>query len=249
MCIIYFASYQGCDHLSFLGSFNCSLNCPTGTRHTFHIEDSGGACQTCIFLRKEELDPDIVPVKWNASTHEPNVRKFRHVHSNIAQDVPKHQSMEESHTEEITALGYEPTTASLSDPDSLTSEWRQDLTSPLPVRKEPPAPADQAQPPEMTPRTAAHRSLVQDQLKKLTFHAQAQHRPNQPPMGHFYVPGGHTAGHGGYGHVVGGVSTALPDNTAQSGNPQQGAEHTGAHERPPHNVRKPWHGPRWSEAM
>jgi hypothetical protein len=64
MCIVYFASYTSCTHSHLLGAWNCSLNCPTDARHTLYLDDDGFDCQTCVFLRGEELDPDIMPVEY-----------------------------------------------------------------------------------------------------------------------------------------------------------------------------------------
>lgn len=65
MCITYFASHSYCTHVHFLGAFACGLDCPTNQRHTFHVDDNGHLCETCIFLCGAVLDPDIIPVQYN----------------------------------------------------------------------------------------------------------------------------------------------------------------------------------------
>lgn len=65
MCIIYFASHAYCTHRHLLGAFACGLNCPTNQRHTFHLDDNGHLCETCIFLCDAILDPDVIPVQYN----------------------------------------------------------------------------------------------------------------------------------------------------------------------------------------
>jgi hypothetical protein len=64
MCIIYFATHTSCTHSHLLGAWNCGLNCPADARHTFYLDNNGFECQTCVFLRGEELDPDINPVEY-----------------------------------------------------------------------------------------------------------------------------------------------------------------------------------------
>jgi hypothetical protein len=221
MCIIYLAAHSACNHHHFLGCGNCSLNCPTDARHTFLLDDSGFECATCVFLRGAELDPDIVPVTYYPPLF----------------DVDKLPKEEEQ-------KGYVPSAASLSDPDSETSEWRrngdeveeekagygegdrfteqvqQDAHTPtLRVQQDTPRPMQQdtytprAQQeaytphvqqnayspapqntflyPQMTPKTAAHRNLVHNQLKTLPFGGQMV-QPHIAPlsMGLIYIPSG-----------------------------------------------------------
>jgi hypothetical protein len=65
MCITYFASHAYCSHVHLFGAIECGLNCATNQRHTFHIDDNGHLCETCIFLCGAMLDPDEVPVQFN----------------------------------------------------------------------------------------------------------------------------------------------------------------------------------------
>ncbi|KAH7077458.1 hypothetical protein BKA63DRAFT_266096 [Paraphoma chrysanthemicola] len=227
MCIVYFASYQHCDHNSILGIFNCGLNCPTGTRHTFLVEDPSGPCETCDFLNDEEFDPDIATVTFCAPTHEADTRRFHHAHpENIGREASKHRTKNHRGDDKQVAPDYEPTTGSLSDPDSLTSEWRlgPSRSSPYPNPSQshfyapdypyqytcpshdpytsaqdpaqvehPPSHVEaggQDVAPDMTPRTAAHRTLVKDQLKNLPASLRAQQEQQKQTMGEFYVPGG-----------------------------------------------------------
>ncbi|KAH7087988.1 hypothetical protein FB567DRAFT_591411 [Paraphoma chrysanthemicola] len=234
MCIVYFACYQHCDHNSILGIFNCGLNCPTGTRHTFTVEDPSGPCQTCDFINDEELDPDIAPVTFYAPTHEADTLRFHHAHlENIGREASKHRINNHQEADNQVASDYDPTMGSLSDPDSLTSEWRlgPSWSSPYPDPSQshiytadypyqytypshgphtsapdsgqvehPPSHVQaggQDVAPDMTPRTAAHRTLVRDQLKNLPTRLEAQKGQLQT-MEEFYVPGGYTAeGKGG----------------------------------------------------
>jgi hypothetical protein len=173
MCIIYFAFHQACNHHHFLGAWNCGLNCPTNSRHIFHLEDSGFDCHTCVVLRGETLDPDINTVAYYPPRFDTN-------------ELPR---------EEGKPKDYVISTASLSDPDSLTSEWQYNFADMLDdgcagyVQQDvcPAVLQDNYVQPQMTPRTAAHRNLVQDQLKKLPFvgHAVQPYIP-PPPMVMFY---------------------------------------------------------------
>jgi hypothetical protein len=173
MCIIYFASHQTCDHRHFLGAWNCGLNCPTNSRHTFHLEDKGFECQTCVFLHGKALDPDINPVTY----------------------YPPRFDTDKLPEEEEEPKDYVPSNASLSDLHGLTSKWRYDsaavqddnYTGHIQQDFSPTASQDDYTQPQVTPRMVAHRNLVQDQLKKLPLVVQMVPPPLQgPPMVMFY---------------------------------------------------------------
>jgi hypothetical protein len=225
MCIIYFAVHRTCNHYHFLGCGNCSLDCTTDARHTFLLDDNGFECATCVFLRGEELDPEVAPVAYYPPLF----------------DVDKLPKKEEKQK------GYVPSAASLSDLDSETSEWRRDadadevevevnagceerdrfttqvqqdtytptrhvqqdvLTPTRHVQQNAysPAPQNTFPYPQVTPKTAAHRNLIHDQLKTLPFGGQMV-QPHVAPllMGLLYVPSGwHTTTGSQPRHVPGG---------------------------------------------
>jgi hypothetical protein len=179
MCIIYFASHHGCDHHHFLGAWNCGINCPTDGRHTLHLNNNGYDCQTCVFLGSVELDPDIIPVEYYPPLFDTDKLKEAH-----------------GKEEERGDKDYVASAASLSDPDSLTSEWRYDpSTAPqhdsylTPLEHETnPTVLNHTLSSPVTPKTAAHRNLVQNQLNNLPHTRQARRLRIQPPLWHSHVP-------------------------------------------------------------
>lgn len=200
MCIVYFASHSGCTHHHILGAWNCTLNCSTASRHTFYLSDNEDACLTCVYLRGEELDPDIHPVKYYAPLFDNHKLKAelrevkREEQENRAKGKREVEDDDNERGDEV-VRDYK----ALSDPESLTSEWRQNddypaafhdnqhpashhkdevYTSPAQHIFTPttlhPTPhhntyslTPNVATPDTTPRTAAHRTLVQEQLDKL----------------------------------------------------------------------------------
>jgi hypothetical protein len=128
MCIIYFASHTTCTHSHLLGAWNCGLNCPTDARHTFYLDNNGFECSTCVFLRGEELDPDVNPVEYYPPP--PVFGNDQEVQGNDGGEFEEQGVSEEDQTT-YSEGGYvmngadrEATYKALSDPDSLRSEWR-----------------------------------------------------------------------------------------------------------------------------
>jgi hypothetical protein len=197
MCIIYFSTHTGCTHSHLLGAWNCGLNCANDARHTFYVENNGFDCSTCVFLRGEELDPDVNPLQYYAPLFGGEMTRHGQEENKMGHDEQ----------EEYSERGYEDETAShpervykaLSDPDSLSSAWRASPPAPhhfaysptppsaqhskpyqhhvasqypdssLTIHLEPPITPHNihALSPQMTPRTAAHRNLVTAQLRQL----------------------------------------------------------------------------------
>jgi hypothetical protein len=202
MCIVYFASHPSCTHYLILGAWNCSLNCPTDTRHTFYITDSGFTCSACDFLGSKELDPDKNPVAYYPPMF--GVEKAREDGREMrAEKEAKEGRLGVEDGEgsgEVKGVrgGYK----ALSDVDSLTSEWRCSPSPsslhnnesahhftpaglhPFPPQATPEHPVNRGATPDMTPRTAAHRTLVQEQLDKLAAarRMEGQVQPPVPPQ-------------------------------------------------------------------
>jgi hypothetical protein len=179
MCIVYFASHPTCTHYHILGAWNCSLSCPTDTRHTFYITDNGFTCSVCDFLGGRELDPDKNPVEYYSPLFDLDEAKedMKGVQKNKRAGTA---GQEERPNLDIDVEDYK----ALSDPDSLTSEWRRTLSPSSPYENDelaqhftqagshffqatPQHPIHRDATPDTTPRTAAHRTLVQEQLDKL----------------------------------------------------------------------------------
>jgi len=169
MCIVYFASHTNCAHHHFLGAYNCTLNCPTSTRHTFYLRGHEYDCQTCTFLQGDQIDPDIVPVSYYSPLFDADKlaaeEEEREKEAAVAGQASEKEQVYDEQDNNYKAL---------SDPDSDTSEWRQDdddfdLQFESGKGQEWAAPGNRMHPPPppSTPRTNAHRHLVREQLEKL----------------------------------------------------------------------------------
>jgi hypothetical protein len=221
MCIIYFAAHTGCTHSHLLGAWNCGLNCPNDSRHTFYLDNNGFDCTTCVFLRGEELDPDVNPVEYYAPLFggEKTRREQKGDGMGYSQDNMYEQGPL-SYSEEEQGGNDERVYKALSDPDSLRSKWRATppttqhfAYSPAPTSAQAStpyqnnvvaqypgySPSKHLEPPvtphnqyvlspRMTPRTAAHRDLVRDQLRQLAVAPQTQALA-PPPMNQLYPVG------------------------------------------------------------
>jgi hypothetical protein len=173
MCIVFFASHTHCAHHHFLGAWNCNLNCPTSARHTFHLQGSEYDCQTYVFLQCDEIDPDVVPVEYYAPLFDVD---------KLVKDAEEQVKEEMEGRSEVTGKGHRMGDyKALSDPESLTSEWREE---PDPIsstewtalsntayatpehHSAPIRPLGDATAETMS-RVAAHRNLVKEQLEKL----------------------------------------------------------------------------------
>jgi hypothetical protein len=170
MCSIYFASHTTCTHSHLLGAWNCGLNCPTDARHMFYLDNNGFQCSTCVFLRGEELDPDVNPVEYY-----PPPPVFGDDH-----DVPSDEGEEyEDQTtyseggHELEGGDREATYKALSDPDSLRSEWRAN----------PPAQKHYAYPP--APASAQYSTRSQNQV--------SAQKPNFSPIPRHETPDAYPA--------------------------------------------------------
>jgi hypothetical protein len=179
MCIVYFASHPSCTHYHILGAWNCSLDCPIDTRHTFYITDSGFTCSACDFLGSKELDPEKNPVAYYPPMFQ--VEKAREDRREMRAEKGVKEGISGRQDDEGVRGDYK----ALSDVDSLTGEWRRSPTPsslhnnesahhftpvglhPFPPQATPRHTADRGATPDTTPRTAAHRTLVQEQLDKL----------------------------------------------------------------------------------
>jgi hypothetical protein len=175
MCITFFSSHPTCTHTDLLGAWNCGLNCPNSTRHTFHLTSPGYSCSTCAFLHGDELDPDIVPVEYYAPPMDPEEDR-REREGREKKDEEERVKLEEKMERE----------KELSDCESETEYWRgehagiQGAGNGYATPKQGGTVAQQ----QITPRTAAHKRLVRDQLKKVP----KQGMPVQVrSMGHFAV--------------------------------------------------------------
>jgi hypothetical protein len=216
MCIIYFSVHAPCTHSHLLGALNCGLNCPTDTRHTFYLDDNGFECQTCVFLGCEEVDPNVVPVQYYAPLSGVEVGKGQEQE----EEEEGGEYGEEPYCKDGDGFDAEEEGKrnsehkDISDPESLCSEWRNEMRnlytsqrydyeySPTlqhcrTTRHHETTPehctaAQHDATLQMTPRSAAHRDLVRDQLKKLpvqTAHVQEVHG-QAFPTGQFHVPEG-----------------------------------------------------------
>ncbi|KAF1920707.1 hypothetical protein BDU57DRAFT_534460 [Ampelomyces quisqualis] len=160
MCIVYFASHSSCTHNHLIGAWNCGLNCPTDSHNTFYLDEGGYDCSTCQFLGGEELDPDIVPVQYYPPLFDP------------AEDQ-REKEEEALYTEDHKAL---------SDADSETGFWCAGGDAyAKPKGGGHKAASENITPHKMTPRKAAHKSLVRRQLKELPKQVMPVHFQ---PMGH-----------------------------------------------------------------
>lgn len=170
MCIVYFASHTTCAHHHLLGAYNCTLNCPTSTRHTFYLRGHEYDCQTCTFLQGNQIDPNIVPVTYYPPLFDADKLAAGDAEREKEDAVVAEQESENEEKHDVEGNDYK----ALSDPDSETSEWRQDDESEFQFEsgkgQEWAAPGNRMHPPPptpSTPRTKAHRHLVREQLEKL----------------------------------------------------------------------------------
>lgn len=174
MCIIFFSSHSSCTHTHLLSTWPCGLNCSTSARHTFYLAEPGYDCSTCTFLHGEEFDPDVVPVEYYSPLFDP----------------VKDEEKREREKREIQEALYAEDDKALSDPESETEYWRgEGDVYATPKRRGHKAADEDTTPQQMTPRTAAHKKLVRDQLKKVP-------KVHFQPTGHFHMvePMGQTAG-------------------------------------------------------
>ncbi|KAF2828675.1 hypothetical protein CC86DRAFT_404573 [Ophiobolus disseminans] len=204
MCIAYFNEHRACDHRHFIGVCNCTLNCPTDRRHLFCLEDSS-SCADCVLLSGEELDPDIVPVVYQPCTMDKYGNK---IDPHAPEPVVEQHASTPSHVDEEVQMPHHHSAASLSDPDSETSEWRyespaqdyytstpQSINTPLqtyadPYTFTPPSHPYYALPSfnnpnphlQLTPRTAYHKTLVRGQLQHLPVRPHIVAQPPQSPV-------------------------------------------------------------------
>jgi hypothetical protein len=162
----------------------------------FYIDDAGDAndCPTCEHIHQKQLDPDIVPVKWSAPTHNYGAKLVRH--GGVTR-VEKTELPRELETEEV-VNGYQPSTASLSDPDSDTEDWKLDPAARAEkkhrLEKRHHAYVEEGEekeevdfsrparsnPFEDSPNTIKHRDLVQEQLNQLPSLFAQSHQPMMP---------------------------------------------------------------------
>jgi hypothetical protein len=183
---------------------------------------------TCVFLRGEELDPDVNLVEYYAPRPGGDMAQQGQQADGMGYSLDNmYEQGPMSYSEEEQGGNGKRVYKALSDPDSLRSEWRASppttqhfAYSPAPTsahastpyqndavaqypdyspetQLEPPGtPHNQyALSPQMTPRTAAHRDLVRDQLRQLAVAPQTQVRATAPmnqfhPMGLFQNPQG-----------------------------------------------------------
>ena len=169
MCITYFSHHHtGCDHKFLTGSFNCGLSCPPAHRHLFLLDDLDTyGCSICRLRSTEELDPDIVPVKWQPCTQDKNGDRVEEWVEQQAKEQEQEQEQEvqaaqkaprDTLVAEIQDMrvgpGVRRSAASLSDVDSETSEWRQDTPPPAQsFHTSPPAYSTPKTYPNMTPQS------------------------------------------------------------------------------------------------
>ncbi|KAI8937344.1 hypothetical protein NX059_006550 [Plenodomus lindquistii] len=194
MCIIFHASFANCQHKDFLGSYHCGRDpgCTIEAQHILDVEDAGFPCEMCLLLDKTELRPveyyPPVPDIRLAMVKQPGWAwpKIVVVGEGGGVDLT---GPRESRSCRGSCAG------SLSDVDSVTSYWRldpagkaeykraqngyeedghgidsssDDTTVPASFIRSPMRHADSpASTFGISPNTAKHRNLVQDQLAAL----------------------------------------------------------------------------------
>lgn len=198
MCITLFAENEGCDHKQYIDTCHCGLQCPVDQIHLFCLGYNGiELCTDCASLESEELDPDINPVQWQPCTMDENGNRIEHNAPVVVEEpsgslvveesVPSEDSQPHAYRASAGTISsrhpYQPSHASLSDPESETSNWRQESAAEYIIPPQPYDTPPQARTFESTLDTFS--TTVQTHTPLNLFANNYTYTPSTP-TGHYY---------------------------------------------------------------